>query len=126
MLHGDFQVQNVLMPIKLKTHQPILFDWEFTMRGVGPTEIAKMLIIGQWEYRFPIDKRRELENLLLRRYHMKLSESGISNYSLEDCLYDYRLSVMTRLAEPLYFKNMKWMESAMCAFKDWNCAELLT
>ena len=35
-----------------------------------------------------------MELSLLREYHSILEESGVRGYTFEECLYDYRLSMM--------------------------------
>ena len=78
-------------------------------------------------------RRRSLEQLLLRQYHDRLCENGVSNYSWEQLWYDYRLCVIRKLFHPPWqwasgiHPNIWWnhLERVMSAYDDLNCRELL-
>jgi hypothetical protein len=75
-----------------------------------------------------------MERDLLRRYHDGLVRGGVGGYSWADCWNDYRLAVATRA---LFMPMWQWhsgqsprswwqrLESAMQAFDDLGCADLL-
>ena len=44
------------------------------------------------------DARREIEGDLLRAYYQILIDNGVQEYSFEQCLRDYRLSLLNRFA----------------------------
>ncbi|MDP6495885.1 MAG: hypothetical protein QGI09_10825, partial [Dehalococcoidia bacterium] len=67
----------------------VVFDWEFCARGRGTYDVATFISEA-----FPPERRRNEEMGLLRMYHSLLLEYGIRNYSFEDCLRDYRLSML--------------------------------
>jgi hypothetical protein len=48
------------------------------------------------------ERRKALEGRLLRRYHERLCEAGISGYAWEDCQQDYRISMMMSLLIPVW------------------------
>ena len=85
-------------------------------RGTGLTLIQTEL---------PSDERKELERALLPTYHTQLIERGIKDYSIEDCLADYRLSVLANIPHALVWESHSYLESAMRAFRDWECNEML-
>ena len=50
----------------------------------------------------PPDRRRANEMDLLKLYHTVLTEHGVLEYSFEQCLYDYRFTIL----DLLYFLVM--------------------
>jgi hypothetical protein len=91
LIHGDAGCTNILVPrdgdrpIFLIDRQP--FDWSLTT-WLGVYDLAYALVLD-WE----IEARRSLEMPILRRYHDRLGELGVSGYSWDRLLDDYRLSV---------------------------------
>ena len=74
---------------------------------------------------FPSDKRKELEGILLPYYQAGLAERGIRDYGIEDCVADYRLCVLANIPHALVWESHSYLESAMRAFRDWECDKLL-
>lgn len=101
-----------------------LIDWQSCEIGVGPADLAYMIAL-HW---FP-ERRAHLEVPLLRHYHNRLLEGGITTYSW----YDYRLSAINNLLIPVWQWFVKipasiwWhhLERGFLAFDDLKCAELL-
>jgi len=52
-------------------------------------------------------------------------EHGIKNYSLDDCLADYRFCVLANIPYALAWEFFSYLESEIRAFRDWACEELL-
>ena len=74
---------------------------------------------------FPTSYRAALEKRLLPLYHDLLIEHGIQNYSLDDCLFDYRLCLLANIPHALSWETFSYLESAMRAFQEWECDQLL-
>lgn len=121
LVHGDAHLQNFLLPEAPSEDRAILVDWAGFARGVGPLDIAKMLIMCK----LPSTLRKELESSLLTQYHTQLVERGIEGYSFDDCCYDYRLSVIGHIWAPVQRKHLPDLQATMDAFQDWDCEELL-
>lgn len=121
LIHGDCHPWNIFLPRNPTTNQPILFDWEDCACGIGLHDLAYMLI----KCRFPSETRQELEKVLIRRYYEGLLEYGIEDYTWENCLRDYRLSVIFNLHPPLIRGRIRELEAVIDAFESWSCAELL-
>lgn len=91
LIHGDAGCTNILVPrngdrpIYIIDRQP--FDWSLTT-WLGVYDLVYALVLD-WD----VEIRRRLEMQVLRRYHDQLSELGISGYSWERLLEDYRLTV---------------------------------
>lgn len=120
LIQGDAQLGNVLLPRDPQRNRPIIIDWEGCTRGLGVWDLARTLI----QTELPSTVRMELEKVLLSRYQARLTERGI-DYSLDDCRADYRLSVIANIPHALVFESYAYLESAMRAFKDWHCEEML-
>ena len=90
LIHGDVGENNVLVPrqgewpIYIIDRQP--FDWSLTT-WLGVYDLAYAMLID-WDT--PI--RRALEWPVLRRYHDELRRRGVTNYSWERLVEDYRLT----------------------------------
>ena len=78
-------------------------------------------------------RRRQLELPLLRRYHAHLMSRGVSKYSFEDLLLDYRRCLVRNLTLPIIFwkRGMApegwWhrLDFALTAFREHDCDSLL-
>ncbi len=121
LIQGDAQLGNMLLPRDPQLNRPAIIDWEGCTRGLGVWDLARTLI----QTGLPSDERLELERRLLSRYQAGLAERGIKDYDLEDCLADYRLSVLANIPHALAWESQPYLESAMRAFRDWACGELL-
>ena len=118
LLHGDAHLWNLFYPKDPETDKLILSDWETYKRGLGVYDLAYLLVHGT-------SGRRKLEHGLMDFYYRGLIDGGISHYSREDFEYDFRLSVISCVFCPLIWKRVFSMCSAVEAYVDWNCAEIL-
>ena len=91
LIHGDVGENNVLRPrqgerpIYIIDRQP--FDWSLTT-WLGAYDLAYAMVID-WD----TPARRTLEWPVLRRYHDELRRRGVTSYSWERLVEDYRLMV---------------------------------
>jgi hypothetical protein len=106
-----------------------LIDLATTNRVRPPTNDLAYMMALQW---FP-ERRAIMEYPLLKHYHEALLSYGVKDYSWEDCLLDYRYSVMSHLFTPLFqwhsqqIPAMVWwnnFERISEAYKELNCDEL--
>ena len=92
LIHGDFRLDNCFFREQAGAAAPtvpIVFDWEFCTRGRGAYDVATFLSEA-----YTPEQRRAEEMPLLRAYHNTLVSSGAPGYSFEECLHDYRLSML--------------------------------
>ena len=89
VIHGDFRLDNCFFREEDGSIEPIVFDWEFCARGRGAYDVATFLS----EALTP-ERRRAEEMGLLRAYHDALLSNGATGYSFQECLHDYRLSML--------------------------------
>lgn len=118
MLHGDAHLWNYYYPKDPTTGSLILFDWETYKRGLAPYDLAYLLVHGT-------SGRRELEKHLMTFYYDELISAGVTGYGKDQFEYDFRLSVIACGFCPLIWKRMFSFRSAMEAYEDWDCRELL-
>ena len=89
IVHGDLRLDNCFFPATGDAAPPVVFDWEFCVRGRGVNDVATFI-----SDTFAPHERRNVETGLLRTYHAALADNGVSGYSFEECLRDYRLSML--------------------------------
>ena len=89
VVHGDYRLDNCFFSGSDNSQQVVVIDWEFCTRSRGTYDVATFIseAFSPW-------KRGEVELDLLREYHCILEERGVRGYSFEECLYDYRLSML--------------------------------
>lgn len=89
IIHGDYRLDNCFLGTSVDSESLVVFDWEFCVIGRGTYDAATFI-----NEAFPPQQRSNVEMGLLRMYHSSLVESGIQDYSFEECLLDYRLSML--------------------------------
>tara|TARA_R110000803_G_scaffold63888_2_gene124625 strand:+ start:211 stop:1293 length:1083 start_codon:yes stop_codon:yes gene_type:complete len=83
LTHNDFRLDNMLFG-KPGAPKPIaLVDWQTAAKGAPANDVAYFIGAGLTR-----EERPKHEQALLRYYHARLTEAGISSYSFED-LYDH-------------------------------------
>lgn len=127
VIHGDAHTWNFLFP-RSGEGTPYLIDWQLWHLDVGTRDLA-FLIALHWDRTV----RQQLERQLLRLYHDEVVSSGISNYSFDDLLLDYRRCVVRNLTIPIILwsrglSREAWrhrLDCALAAYRDHDGAELL-
>ncbi len=88
-IHYDYQLNNILYPTSEGGSPFAVIDWQLARCGRGVLDVAYFL--GQ---NLHPEDRRAVEIDLLRLYHDDLLACGVQNYTFEQCLHDYRLSML--------------------------------
>ena len=89
VVHGDYRLDNCFFSTDADSRQAVVIDWEFCTKGRGAYDVATFISEA-----FSPERRREVETGLLEEYYATLVERGVRGYSFEECLYDYRLSML--------------------------------
>ena len=89
LVHGDYRPDNVFFTTAEGRQSLVVMDWEFCGRGRGVYDVATFVSEA-----FPPKERKAVETGLLRGYHSILEDKGIRGYSFDECLYDYRVSML--------------------------------
>ena len=119
LIHGDLHPWNVFVPNE-GDGPPLIFDWELLCRGLGAYDLCYLIL----RCRLPPEERRRFEESLIPHYHDRLSTLGVTDYDLETCREDYRLSVIPNILPPLAWQRPHNLISTMEAFFDWDCESL--
>ncbi|CAM3608204.1 aminoglycoside phosphotransferase family protein [Deinococcus saxicola] len=119
LIHGDLHLLgNVFQSADALELR--LIDWAQIKRGLGPHDLMYMLISAD------APDRLERDTALIQRYHASLVSAGVVGYALEQCLDDYRLSLLTNLFQSIFQDSLKWFRKTAALVELWRCAELLT
>ena len=127
VVHGDAHPWNFLFP-RSGQGMPYLIDWQLWHPDVGPKDLAFMIGL-HWDR----TAREQLELPLLHFYHQEFISSGVSNYSFEDLMLDYRRCLVRNLTFPIIVwahgdRRESWrhrLDYALAAYRDHDAAELL-
>jgi hypothetical protein len=93
MLHFDYQPSNMLFGTPEGGVPFAVIDWQLMTRGRGVFDVAYLL-----PENMRLEDRRARDMDLLRIYHGILVDSGVRGYTFDQCLRDYRLSLIFRMA----------------------------
>jgi hypothetical protein len=91
-LHGDFHLHNLLFDSIAGARTVAVIDWQACCRGRATRDLAHFLVTG-----LPPDRRKAHELDLLGLYHTTLTEHGVAGYSFEECLHDYRFTMLDEM-----------------------------
>jgi hypothetical protein len=131
--HGDYRLDNMFFGVRPE-HAPIsVVDWQIAIRGNGTYDVAYFV-----SQSLPPKVRRDIELELLRTYHDRLVELGVTGYSFGDCIEDYRFTLMFCLCYPVIGGGLgdpsndrgaalvrAMTERCVSAIRDWKAAEFL-
>jgi thiamine kinase-like enzyme len=128
LIHHDLHAGNLLYPKQPEQDTIRLIDWKSWSINPGANDLANMMVVYWMQ-----ERRQQLQDGLLRRYHHRLTERGIANYSWADCWYDYRLAVIGYLFFPIWqwsvgTPDFIWwhnFDRVMLAYRDLECGEFL-
>lgn len=96
LCHGDLRLDNVFWGSPDDSSPITLIDWQIAIKSRGPYDVAYFMSQS-------VDPgiRAASEETLIRDYHGLLAETGVKDYSFDQCWDDYRASVMGCLTYPL-------------------------
>ena len=92
IVHGDYRLDNLFFGSRDGRPTVVAVDWEFCTRGRGTYDLATFIVEA-----FPPEARKREETGLLHLYHSALVENGVRGYSYDQCLLDYRFSMLDLL-----------------------------
>lgn len=96
LIHGDFRIENFLFGERGTRDEIVILDWQLAGYGSGLRDLG--YFIGQG---FEPAKRKAISDELVELYHATLLEHGVTGYSFEQCLDDYRLGLLASMFIPL-------------------------
>ena len=132
LVHGDYRVDNLFF-IRRPELEIVAVDWQNCGIAKGPTDVCYFLSQG-----CDPALRREVEMEALRLYYDTLVTEGVTGFSFDECLRDYRMCMLTSLITPIAVcgtldsGNKRGMELGkimlsrnLAAIEDLGCAEFL-
>jgi hypothetical protein len=122
-INHDLKDGNVFLPRDPSRDPVYIIDWAFWTIGIGTDDLANFGLVG-----FCADAG--LTRRIVRRYHDRLVQSGVQDYTWDDCWHDYRLSTIRNLFIVLNsFRDREYswsnLQRVLSSFKDLDCDELL-
>ena len=85
LFHGDLRLDNVAIASNHHGPEIVFFDWQVSRLAHGAADLAYYMAIS-----LPVEQRRAMEPELLNTYHETLLANGVTSYSHEDLLLDFR------------------------------------
>jgi thiamine kinase-like enzyme len=87
ILHGDVHLDNIAF-LDGPASTAVLFDWQTLTKGLGAVDLALFMLGGS-----PAERRRH-ERHLIERYHGRLVAGGVTGYSFDTLLADFRVALL--------------------------------
>jgi aminoglycoside/choline kinase family phosphotransferase len=87
--HTDCRAENYLFGGSAGDDAVTMIDFQLSTLHYGPWDVANLLAGSM-----TAEERRTVEMELLVGYHARLVELGVTGYSFEQCLDDYRMSLL--------------------------------
>ncbi len=130
--HGDYRLDNLFFGNADNAPLAVI-DWQIAVRSVGTYDVGYFMSQS-------VDPavRRAHELDVLRMYHQLLLEGGVRDYSFDDCLTDYRWTLLFCFCYPVmggglgdlsnergYALATTMMERSAAAILDWDAGKLL-
>jgi hypothetical protein len=92
LIHADYHLENLMFDAT-RDESFFVVDWQFVKRGRAIWDVAYFL-----SQNLAPEDRRAIETKLLHDYLGILDDYGVRNYSFEDAMRDYRISLLHRFA----------------------------
>jgi hypothetical protein len=89
VIHGDYRLDNMLFGTAPGTPAISVLDWQACR--LGPPLLDHSIFLGSC---MSTEERRAHEPDLLRGYHDGLVAAGVRDFTFEDCMESYRISVL--------------------------------
>lgn len=89
LVHGDYRMDNMIFGVDLRDPPFSIIDWQLVARARGVFDFAYFMAQGG-----DPDRRKAHGMRLLERYHALLKDHGVAGYSYDQCLLDYRASIL--------------------------------
>jgi hypothetical protein len=130
LINGDCYFIQFLCPIRADEGRTHMIDLD-SINAFLPAFDLMYLFTTFWTREQRAEGGREMA--ALRHYHKRLQEGGIANYSFDQLLLDYRVSIALNVLHPVWDQQngsseAYWRPKLSCllaAFEDWDCMDLL-
>jgi thiamine kinase-like enzyme len=96
LVHGDVRLDNVMMGTSVDQHPVVLIDWQAVMVSNAMHDLAYLL-----SQSLTIETRRAHEDELVRHYHSRMVDLGVTDFTIEQCWAGYDVGVLFLFSYPL-------------------------
>jgi aminoglycoside/choline kinase family phosphotransferase len=96
LVHGDPRMDNLMFGEGGEGPSVVLLDWQTLMITNPLHDLAYMLSQSA-----ALEARRAMEDELIRYYHARVTELGVTDYSLEQCYADYDVALLYMMSVAL-------------------------
>jgi len=103
--HGDYRLDNLFFGTEGADYELAVLDWQSPNQGWGAYDIAYFLYSN-----LDVETRRTHEMAVLRDYHDTLVANGVSNYTFDALVEDYRKSLLVSLG--IWIVNAATLDTA--------------
>ncbi len=93
ILHFDLRADNLFFDWDTPQDPLIVFDWSLAAIGRGVVDISFML-----GFSLATELRRQVEKDVVKLYHQRLLDRGISGYTFDECWTDYLRGLLQKTA----------------------------
>jgi len=98
IVHADLREDNIMFGPPGSEDATIILDWQLTIRSLGAADVARLM--GGSE----IPRERKGHQFeILKRWYDTLLKGGVTDYSWDDAVYDFRLGTLSYLCYPVHF-----------------------
>lgn len=96
LIHGDLRADNLLFGRDARQNEVIVLDWQLANRSLATIDLGRLM--GGSE---PAAERRGHQLEVCAAWHESLMRAGLTDYSFEEALADFRLGILYCLVIPL-------------------------
>ncbi len=96
ILHFDLSADNMFFDWDTPGGPLVVFDWATAAIGRGIIDLS--LTLG---FSMAIELRRQVEKDIVKLYHQRLLDRGITGYTFDECWTDYMRGLLLRTSRPL-------------------------
>lgn len=101
LVHFDYRADNLFIDNLTREAPVVVVDWQLTMWGLGAYDVAR-LAGGS----IPAAERGGHHEEIVECWHRGLMAGGVADYPREQAWYDYRLSAVVAMLNPVPFHYM--------------------
>ena len=98
IVHFDLREDNLMFGKGETEGEIIILDWQLAMRSIGAFDVARLIAGSE----IP-EERRGHEFEVLRSWYDTLIAKGVTGYTWDDAVYDFRLGALTFMCNPVHF-----------------------
>jgi hypothetical protein len=100
LVHYDFRPENLMFDLSHPSRKLGVLDWQLVRGGCGLVDLAYFLCTG-----FRPERRRSVEDELISLYYRTLVAGGNVHYGFEQCIHDWRLSILLTFARGIFIAS---------------------